>query len=358
MTMRNLATRTLKCSPKARILAGLALLALTAPAYAQSRQLTVVGAGGALQEAERKAFFEPFAKAANVKVTEDSYSGQMAKVKAMVSTKNVSWDVMQVEQNSVYSGCDEGLFEVLDWTKVGKKTNFLPTAYSDCGVGAFVWSMVASYNKDVLKDGPKSWADFWDTKKWPEKRGFRQTAKMTLEIALLADGLARADIYKVLATKAGQDRAFAKLDQIKPHILWWTSGAESVERIVSGDVAMSATFNGRVSAVNASGKNLALIWDGQVYGIDFWAIVKGSPNKAVAEEFIAFASKPEVQSEFPKYITYGVTHKEANAKIDPSIASSLPTAPANIATAVGMDTVFWADYGEALEARFASWRAQ
>jgi putative spermidine/putrescine transport system substrate-binding protein len=334
------------------------LAVLITPGFSQGRQLTVVGAGGALQDAERKAFFEPFAKVANVKVTEDSYSGQMAKVKAMVASKNVSWDVMQVEQNSIYAGCDEGLFEKFDWSKVGTKRDFLATAYSDCGVGAFVWSMVASYNKDTIKDGPRNWADFWDTKKWPGKRGFRQTAKMTLEIALLADGVEHTDIYKVLATKPGQDRAFAKLDQIKPSILWWTSGAESVERIVSGDVVMSATFNGRVSAVNAAGKNLALIWDGQVYGIDFWGIVKGSPNKAVAEEFIAFASKPEVQSEFPKHIAYGVTHKEANAKIDPKIASSLPTAPANLATAIGMDTVFWADYGEALEARFASWRAQ
>jgi putative spermidine/putrescine transport system substrate-binding protein len=327
-------------------------------ASGQTKQLTVVGAGGVLQDAERKAFFEPFARHANVRIFEDSYSGQMAKVRAMVASKSVSWDIMQAEQNTILSGCDEGLFEKLDWNRIGDRSEFIPEAYSDCGVGAFVWSMVLSYDRDGLKDGPKSWAEFWDVKRWPGKRGLRQTAKMTLEVALLADDVPPAEIYKVLRTKAGQDRAFAKLDQIKPLILWWTSGAESIERIAARDAVISATFNGRVTAVNQSGRNFALVWDGQVYGIDYWAIVKGSPNKAVAEEFIAFASQPGPQAEFPKHIAYGVTNKKAIAAIDPKIAKDLPTTPENLTRSVALDTAFWADNGEALEARFATWRSQ
>lgn len=334
------------------------LCAVASAIPAKAGELTVVGAGGVLQDAERKAFFEPFAKASGVAVTEDSYSGQMAKVRAMVSSGSVTWDVMQVEQNTMLSGCAEGLFEPLDWAKFGKRDEFLPIAYSDCGVGAFVWSMVPSYDKTKLKDGPKNWTDFWDLKTWPGKRGFRQTAKMTLEIALLADGVAPGEVYKVLATREGQDRAFAKLDQIKPQILWWTTGAESVERLASGDVVATAAFNGRISAANAAGKDFALQWDGQVYGIDYWGIVKGARNRDNAEKFIAFASSPAAQAEFPKYITYGVTNLAAIGAIAPDLARQLPTTPDNLKTAVALDSEFWADNGEALEARFATWRAQ
>ncbi len=343
------------------ILCGLMLLvALGVPSssWADAGKLTVVGAGGVLQDAERKAFFEPFAKSSNVSLTEDSYSGQMAKVRAMVTSGSVSWDVMQVEQNTLLSGCAEGLFEELDWSKIGNKDDFIPDAYSDCGVGAFVWSMVPSYDKSKLSAGPQNWADLWDLKKWPGKRGFRQTAKMTLEIALLADGVPPSDVYKVLGTKAGQDRAFAKLDQIKPNIIWWTSGAESLERLASGDVVATATFNGRVSAANATGKNFALIWDGQVYGIDYWGIVKGSSNRENAEMFIAFASSDAAQSVFPQYIAYGVTNRKAIQSIKPELAKDLPTTEENLKSAVGLNTEFWADNGEALEARFATWRAQ
>lgn len=337
------------------LLAGLGASSIT---LADAGKLTVVGAGGVLQDAERKAFFEPFAKSSGVAVTEDSYSGQMAKVRAMVASGSVSWDVMQVEQNTLLSGCAEGLFEELDWTRIGNQEDFIPEAYSECGVGAFVWSMVPSYDKSKLADGPKNWADFWNTQKWPGKRGFRQTAKMTLEIALLADSVPAREVYDVLSTKAGQDRAFAKLDQIKSDIIWWTSGAESLERLASGDVAATATFNGRVSAANATGKNFALLWDGQVYGIDYWGIVKGSANRENAEKFIAFASSDTAQSAFPQYITYGVTNKKAISNVKPELAKDLPTTEENLKTAVGLNTEFWADNGEALEARFATWRAQ
>lgn len=336
------------------------LVALGVPSssWADAGKLTVVGAGGVLQDAERKAFFEPFAKSSGINLTEDSYSGQMAKVRAMVTSGSVSWDVMQVEQNTLLSGCAEGLFEELDWSKIGNRDDFIPDAYSDCGVGAFVWSMVPSYDKTKLSAGPQNWSDLWDLKKWPGKRGFRQTAKMTLEIALLADGVPPADVYKILGTKAGQDRAFAKLDQVKPNIIWWTSGAESLERLASGDVVATATFNGRVSAANATGKNFALIWDGQVYGIDYWGIVKGSANRENAEKFIAFASSDGAQSVFPQHIAYGVTNKKAIQSIKPELAKDLPTTEENLKSAVGLNTEFWADNGEALEARFATWRAQ
>lgn len=336
----------------------IAALTASSIAFADAGKLTVVGAGGVLQDAERKAFFEPFAQSSGVAVTEDSYSGQVAKVRAMVNSGSVSWDVMQIEQNTLLSGCAEGLFEPLDWTKIGNKNDFIPEAYSDCGVGAFVWSMVPTFDRSKLSDGPQNWSDLWNVDKWPGKRGFRQTAKMTLEIALLADAVPHDKVYEVLATREGQDRAFAKLDEIKTSVLWWTSGAESLERLAAGDVVATATFNGRISAANATGKNFALIWDGQVFGIDYWGIVKGSPNRENAEKFIAFASTETAQSAFPQHIAYGITNRAAIRSVEPNIAKDLPTTEANMASAVGLDTEFWADNGEALEARFATWRSQ
>jgi len=334
------------------------LLPVGHQAASAAEQLTVVGAGGALQDAERKAFFQPFASETGVQLTEDSYSGQMARVRAMVQSRSVTWDVMQVEQNTLLQGGEEGLFEKLDWSKIGDRQDFLPEAVSDYGVGAFVWSMVLTYDKAKLPTGPRSWSDFWDTASFPGKRGLRATAKMTLEIALLADGVEPGQIYQVLRTPQGIERAFAKLDHLKPNLLWWTSGAEPIERLASGDLAMSAAFNGRVTAANQGGRDFALLWDGQVYGIDYWAIVKGSPRRDAGERFIAFASRADTQSRFPEYIPYGVTNRKAAARIDQRIADNLPTTPRNLAKAVALNTEFWADNGEALEARFASWRSR
>jgi len=72
-------------------------------------------------------------------------------------------------------------------------------------------------------------------------------------------------------------------------------------------------------------------------------------------KFIAFASTPDAQAEYAKNIAYGPTNTKALAKLDAKVLANLPTSPANSADALQFDLKFWADQGEALEKRFASW---
>ena len=139
---------------------------------AVAADLTVINFGGANANAQKKAFYEPFEKLGN-KIVPVEYNGEQAKIKAMVETKKVTWDVVEVESPDITRGCDEGLFEKLDYGKIAPKSDFLPAAVNDCGVGIFVWSTVMAYNGDKLRNGPVTWADFWDTKKFPGKRGLR-----------------------------------------------------------------------------------------------------------------------------------------------------------------------------------------
>ncbi|NML16636.1 ABC transporter substrate-binding protein [Azohydromonas caseinilytica] len=334
-----------------------AVLALGAlPVLAQS--LTVVNFGGANGAAQRKAFTEPFEKSNGVKVVPVEYNGEQAKVKAMVEARKVTWDLVEVESPDVNRGCDEGLFEKIDWAQVGNKADFQPAAVHECGVGIFVWSTVLAYDGDKLKNPPKSWADFWDVKKTPGKRALRKGARYNLEFALLADGVAPADVYKVLATPAGADRAFKKMTELRPHIQWWEAGAQPPQFLVAGDVVMSTAYNGRIDAAQREGKPLKISWSGGIYDLDYWAIPKGTPNKALAMKYIAFASSVDAQAEYARNISYGPTNNKALAKLDPKVLAQLPTSPANAKDALRFDVQFWADQGEALEKRFAAWAAQ
>lgn len=339
-----------------RTIAFAAAAALALPALAQT-QITVVNFGGANANAQKKAFYEPIEKS-GVKVVPVEYNGEQAKIKAMVETKKVTWDVVEVESPDVARGCDEGLFEKLDYAKIAPKSDFLPAAVTECGVGIFVWSTVMAYNGDKLKTAPTTWADFWDVKKTPGKRGMRKGARYNLEFALMADGVAPADVYKVLATKAGADRAFKKLTELKPNIQWWEAGAQPPQFLVAGDVIMSTVYNGRIDAANREGKNLKITWTGGIYDLDYWTIPKGSPNKDAAMKFIAFASSPDAQAEYARNIAYGPTNTKAIPKLDAKTLANLPTAPANAKTAVQFNVKFWADQGEELEKRFASWATQ
>lgn len=334
-----------------------ALMASTA-LTAEARDLTVVGWGGASQEVHRNVYFKPFSEKSGEAVVEDSYNGGLAKIKAMVDTNSVTWDAVLVEAPDLLRGCENGLFEPIAWDKVGDKAEFIGPAVSECGVGSYVWSVALAYDGDALKEGPKNWADFWDVKKFPGKRGLRKGAKFNLEIALMADGVAAKDVYSVLETPEGQERAFAKLDELKEHIQWWEAGAQPPEWLASGDVVMTTAYNGRITNANKEGKNFKISWNGQIYAVDSWAVVAGSENKDKAMDFVSFASQAENQVKFPEGIPYGVTNTKAIAQIPADISADLPTDKANLENALANDTTFWIDFEQELNERFNAWAAK
>jgi len=342
----------LSLSLRGLVLAG---LAFAAP-WTVARDLTVVSVGGALQESFRKAYWQPYAAAKSEKLVEDSNVVGLTKVKAMVESGNVIWDLVQMDEEDVVVGCDSGLLEKIDWASAAPATRDLPRELMNpCGVPAMLWAKVLSYDSKRLPDGPKSWADFWDTKRWPGKRALRKQAKQTLEIALMADGVPATEVYKLLATKAGQDRAFAKLDQIKKDVQWWEAGAQPIEWLASGAVVMASAYNGRIDAANKEGRSLAMVWKNQVYGPTDWVVVKGSPNKAKALALIDYMSAPAQQKLFAETIPYGPANPKAQALLSKAVLDKLPNAPQNIDQPLLQNTAFWADHLDELQQRFAKW---
>lgn len=323
---------------------------------ALSRDLTVVGFGGATQEAMRETLFKPYGKQSGAPLLEESYTGGIAKVKAMVETGTTTWDVVQMDENEMILACDQGLLETFDWKSRPNGADIIDSAKSECGVGAFVWSKILAFDGDKTT-GVASWADFWDVNKWPGKRGLRKQARMTLEIALLADGVQPEELYDVLATKEGQDRAFAKLDEIKSNIQWWESGAQPMEWLASGDVTMTSAYNGRVIAANQQGKHFQMSWTNQLYAMDFWAIPKGG-NTQTAFAFVDYMTDPEPQKAFAEKMVYGVTNTKATSRISQDIMPQLPTAEKNMAGALAVSTPFWVDHEEELQQRFSRLVAQ
>jgi putative spermidine/putrescine transport system substrate-binding protein len=342
---------------------GLSLLAfvLAVPLSVDAQgQLTVVSFGGSYQEAQRKAFFEPFAKAAGVKIIEDEWAGQMAKLRAMVQSGNVTWDVLSISDGQLPLACDEGLVEKLDISQFGGKENFLPGWTHPCGVGTTVASILLGYNAAKFPKGePKTLADFWDVKQFPGPRAMKKWPKHNLEFALLADGVSPSELYKVLGTDAGIARAFKKLDEIKPHVkVWFDTWAQPQQLLADGEVYLSTGTNGRLAVAAQSNPNIKMIWDRNGQGGDLWSIVKGAKNRANAIKFIQFASDPKNAAELPKYIQYAPPITGALARMAPDLAVKMPTAPQNLKTAWIIDSGFWGDHLDDLEVRFQAWLAR
>ena len=337
------------------VLGGTALL--TTPT--QARDLTVVSWGGAYQEAQKTVYFEPFKKATGTPMNDESWDGGIGVLRAKVQGGASTWDIVQVEAEELPLGCEEGLFEKLDYAKIGGRDAYLPEAVHDCGIGAIAVSYVLAYDKDKLKDPPKSWADFFDTQKYPGKRALRLGPKTTLEIALMGDGVPPQDVYKVLETEEGVQRAFRKLDSIRNDLIWWKAGAQPPQLLASGEVVMTEVYNGRIdSAKRDEKKNFGIVWNGAIFTIDHWAMLKNTPNKEAAYRFLDFAGKAENQAKLPQYIAYGPTNKQALSLVDKDRLADLPTAPDILATSINISSAFWLENIDRLNERFNKWAAK
>lgn len=335
--------------------------ALWSPAALGADELTIVSWGGSYSESQRHAFFEPFSKETGITVLEDEWQGDMAKIRAMVETHTYQGAVFDAESAHLVSGCDEGLWERIDYAKLGvAPDDFVAGAASECGVGSISWSTLFAYDADALSgEGPKNWADFWDVKKFPGKRGLDKDPRWNLEFALLADGVPASDIYKVLVTEEGLKRAFAKLDELKPNVVWWETGAEAPQLLANKEVVMTTGYNGRFyTAIVDDKKNFKIVWDGQGMDFDYWVIPKGHPGAELAYKFIGFALQSQRMADQTKYISYGPLRKDAAQYIDPAILPNLPTSPDNMKNWFKSDTQFWADNHESLTERFNVWLSQ
>jgi putative spermidine/putrescine transport system substrate-binding protein len=344
---------------RARLLVGGAVAgAIAAPTAALS--LTIASWGGSYQDAQRTLYFEPFAQEHGVAITEDEFSGGVGILRAQVMGGTPTWDLVQVEAEELTLGCEEGLFVPIDYSMLDfAEDDFIEGAATECGVGTIVWSKVLGYDADRTEDAPGSWADFWDTERWPGTRALRRGAQYNLEFALMADGVSPDDVYDELRTEEGVERAFAKLDEIRGDLIWWEAGAQPLQMLAAGEVVMTSVYNGRVTGSNRDeGTNFGIVWPGSIYAIDSWVILEGSQNVEQAHEFISFASDPERQAQMPQYIAYGTTVQAASDHVAEEYRADLPTTPENMEQAIEFDTEFWVDNIERLNERFDRWAAQ
>jgi putative spermidine/putrescine transport system substrate-binding protein len=340
---------------------------------ANADSLTAVSWGGAYTKSQLEAYYKPFEKMTGIKMNSEDYNGGLAEVKAQVQAKNVTWDLVDVELSDAVKGCDEGILEKIDHSSLPAAPDgtpatkdFLPGTLTECGVGQIVWSTIIAYdNTKFTGSKPKTIKDFFNTGKFPGKRALRKVPRINLEWALMADGVPNSKIYTTLATPAGVDRAFKKLDSIKKDVIWWESGAQPPQMLADGEVVMASAYNGRIfNAQVTEKKPFSIIWDGQIWDLDLWVIPKGSKNLKNARAFVKYSTDTQRNADQAKYISYGPVRQSAAPLVSKHAATGvdmkphMPTAPENFKTALQNDFEFWADHNDELNERFNAWLAK
>ena len=331
------------------------------------KDLTVVSWGGSYTRSQMLAYVKPFREKSNEWVVMETYNGGLKEIREQVETENVVWDVVDFELSDLVRGCREGLLEKIDHSTLpagddgaSAKEDFIPGAFTECGIGQSVWATVVAYdNNSVGADRPTQLADFFNVVKFPGKRGLRRDPRVIMEWALMADGVEPGKVYDTLETEEGQQRAFSVLDKIRTSIVWWATGSEPVELLNSGAVVMTSVWNGRMfRPIVEQGKDYTILWDGQIWDIDSWGIPKGTYNLKKALDFIYFATSSSQLAEQTKYISYGPARKSSMVLVDDAVKSMLPTSSENMVNALQSNAEWWATHQAELSTKFEQWLAK
>ena len=185
----------------------------------------------------------------------------------------------------------------------------------------------------------------------PGRRAIRKHPFDTLEESLMASGVPTSQLYPL-----NLDRAFANLDKIKPDVdVWWNSGAQVTQMLSSGEVDMIATWVSRPQQAIMEGAPVAIVWNQNLWGVDNWSILAGTPNADACREFIKFASDVKRMAQQGDFYPAGVTQPEAFKYMKADIAKHSPTHPDNIKTGVQINAKYWLENQAAVTERFNSW---
>lgn len=316
-----------------------------------SGQLVFVGAGGSYQAAQQKAFLEPYSKSTGVKIRQDSPLNY-PKLRAMVDAKNVTWDVMEALPQFAIANCGKYLekidYNVVDVSGVDKKL------VSDCAVPDMRSGYMLTYNtKKYGANGPKSWADFFDTKKFPGTRGVMNQANQgNLEIALLADGVKPADMYPI-----DYARAFRKLDSIRKDTVFLSTGADQQQALSTGRVdMMMATWPGRAYDAEKQGASLTAVWNQPLLYWDVLVVPKGTKNKAEAMKFLATVVSAEAQTRLAEAYAYAPINDGSKPNLTDLQQKYIPHGQDN-GTGFWRNEDWWAKNLDDATAKWTKWAA-
>ena len=314
---------------------------------------------GAYGEAQKIALFEPFRARSEAELTIQSHDGQD-------SLDPMAFDVADMSRMSAEQACKAGtLMKVdADWLSGSghgdARSDFLDGALGECAVASMAWSSLFAFDTRQFKSKrPSTLTDVFDTDAFPGKRALPTAPERLMEAALLADQVAPEDVYRLLSTYAGVERALNKFRSLGDQVTWWERPHEALSQLAAGKVAMAFGYSGRMFYAKLQlGERLGLIWDGQMIDADVWTISANAQNPALAKEFVSFATLPERMSAQAELFPYGPMRRSAVASTTVhkvtgvSLDGLLPTSPQNLLNALQYDGNWWERKGALARTEF------
>ncbi|MEH1016214.1 ABC transporter substrate-binding protein [Micromonospora sp. CPCC 206060] len=313
--------------------------------------ITYAGFGGTYEESVKAALFDPYSKDTDVKVLYDSSGSDVAKLVKMSESGSMTIDLIDAEDSSLAQFMAANILQPIDTKGLDGFAD--PSAVTEYSVPWYTFSRNLFWNKDEVPGGLDSWADLFDTKRIPGKRGMVALPWGILEGALIADGVPVDQLYPL-----DLGRAFAKLDTIRDDTVFFSSNGDLQNAISQGEIALGYGNLARIKSIAKSGAvPLDYTWEGAVLSVQQLVIPKGAPDQPDAFEAIKYSLKPEVQKAIMDKLGYTPSLKSVLDGLDAKTRADLPgTEETASDETFRIDVDWWAKNGADVLKRWQDWQ--
>lgn len=318
------------------------------PAWAQQKQLVIANFGGAVRAAKRKVLYDPFTEATGIKIIHGE-GPDIAKMRVQVESKDVEWDIIDMNDAWVEDAGRIGLLERIDETIVDRE-GCIPAARNEYACGGNIYAGGIAFPTNRLNGKvARNWTDFWDVKGIPGRRGLRNRITDTLEIALMGDGVPASEVYP-----CDVERAFKALDRLKPYVSHWiTPASQTVTLVQQNETDFTFAYSTRVKDLQAAKVPIDYSFQQNILGLGYSGVLKGTRNRDASMRFLDFMMKKDRQVALANLTGDAPTYPDAVALVDPALRKWLPDVgnPNNLFT----NPSWWSGRAEELTLRFKQW---
>jgi putative spermidine/putrescine transport system substrate-binding protein len=311
--------------------------------------------GGAILEALQRTIFSQLEAWSGIKVRGEYFCCGLAKLQAQQEARDPKWDVLEFGDGAEFAqAIQKGWLEKLPDDFPFSELE--PGTYNEYGLIKERFAAVLAWNTKTWPlsgPHPTTITDLFDTQRFPGKRCLLKSPSFggNFEAALLADGIDPAKLYPL-----DIDRALKKLDTIKKDIVWWTSGDQSTQYLMTGECSIGIAFNGRpYSRVVKENAPLSISWERAILLNGWNGIQKGTQHKNAAVAYFAcqVLCRDAIEA-YVKEIAYAPPIKGIYESLDPTVKPWVASGP-NIKTGIPQDDQYYADHTVDITQKWNQW---
>ena len=297
---------------RSMVLTCLLFVGLALPVSAD--ELVVGTFGGTFVDNSKKCHAAAFEKAtgSTVKYVLGSSVQTMAKLRAAGGRAEL--DVAYMDSQIVKQAKAEGLLQPLEPTKLGHWGDLYDASRDKDGywVSMMFAGTVITYNTNLVKTAPTSWADLWKPE-WKGKLAIPDISGTSGQQFLMAAARLNGGSIENI------DPGFEAIKRLKPNVqMMYTQPDQIIPLFERGDIALAVWYTDRTGAAAAKGVPVAAAYpkEGAIGIVPTVSVPKASQKRDLAQMYIAALLSPEGQLCFAQSQFAGPTNRKVQLPAD------------------------------------------